>query len=1507
MITKYKIAGSLAGLVFSLAIPLALKAQQSNDTLNFKQNFGRTWRPKIPLKTTAGVVSLSRTSAEMEQSTSIFDAFGRVIQNIGRRQSPQGKDVVVLTGYDSLGRPANDYLPYISSGSTGDAQSSALSAQGSFYNSYFSGENTPYSQTGYERSPLGTEIKKMAPGRNWGGASRGTTTQYLSNTVADSVRIWLMNGNSPVSSARYSPGELMEVLITDEQGRKTITYTDRLGHEVLRKIQVAPTPGNGHMGWQCNYKVYDDLGFLRFEISPLAVSRIVGSWNISTVLNLCTRYRYDQRGRLIVRENPDGDSTEYVFDRRGRTVFTRDGNLRAQNKWLANFYDSRDRKTMVAIFSTPYTRAQLQPNLISGSASATLNYTVPGKEDLETAVNDTDTYRAGTSITFLPGFETSNAQEMTAEISPVSGETVSILADNPYPGILASQLSPLMYIYYDDYSFPGAQAARTADFAKPRAGSDPYPERPTAVSKLTEGLVTGRKIRILGTEQWLTSTEYYDDKARTVQSITENESGGTDILTSLFNFSGQLIGTYYRHGNKRSGLTPVTTISTAMTYEPSGKIIKVAKEINDDGNLKNIAQLRYNELGKISTSVLGASIDSLEMDYNIRGWLKNINKGYAVNGASDGKNHKFGLQLFYDSTYTAQYTGNLAGTRWRGFNDNAFRSYGFAYDAAHRMLKADFTQYTSGSWNTSAGIDFSMKMGDGLTADSAYDLNGNILAMSQKGLKGGSSVTIDNLRYSYQTNSNRLQGVRDIANDPSSTAGDFKEVNGSGDNDYAHDLSGNMIRDANKGITSISYNHLNQPEIIKVRGKGVVTYRYDATGNCLKEIVVDSTSAQVRTIITDYIGGFQYQNDSLQFFGHEEGRVRMVYASGSAPTRAYDYFIKDYRGDVRTVLTEQTNFSMYSATMEPESAPEESQTFSNIEETRTANPVGYPQRDTAHAFVARLSAKEGAKKIGPATIIRVNAGDSIKISAKAFYKSEGPDEQEGPQPTAEEMITSLAGIFGDAAALSNVHGSGQAGEGGSFTENFYRNHFQRMRESEPGMPVLGRRRSFLNFVLFDDQMKLVPANSGVRQVKNSPDELQLLEVEQTVTEKSGFLVVFPSNESPQDVFYDDIIVTDISGPVLEETHYYPWGLVMDGISTRTPLSLENRTLYQGKQLQRGEFADGTGLEWYRFPARYYDQQTGRWISVDPASQDFSGYMAMGNRPMISVDPDGRIWHILIGGAIGGFINVGLMWKHLDGFNDGVTAFGIGFAAGALATATGGAALGVATGVGASAGVSGVGVAAGAGGFWTGVGTGIISGGVSGAIQGTGNAIAFQEMDTKQALEEGAKSGLGGMIFGGVFGGLTNGIIADINGRNFWNGNLRLTDIKPVVTAPTPTLKTYTYDENLARTDIHSDWKLGPAPRGVKLESEYSRTIYAGYQHTPYAKTYDFNNGIEVVSMKTSMSETLKVTQNLKELSNLPFQVKTLHIVTPPGHIPSNMNQILDLARQLQINVTLTHY
>ncbi|MCD6065594.1 MAG: repeat-associated core domain protein [Bacteroidetes bacterium] len=79
------------------------------------------------------------------------------------------------------------------------------------------------------------------------------------------------------------------------------------------------------------------------------------------------------------------------------------------------------------------------------------------------------------------------------------------------------------------------------------------------------------------------------------------------------------------------------------------------------------------------------------------------------------------------------------------------------------------------------------------------------------------------------------------------------------------------------------------------------------------------------------------------------------------------------------------------------------------------------------------------------------------------------------------------------------------------------------------------------------------------------------------------------------------------------TDYYPHGGTLPGRSYQSSLNFPYA--YQGQQKD-----EETGL--LNFELRQYDARIGRWYNPDPNKQHHSPYLAMGNNPVSSIDPDG---------------------------------------------------------------------------------------------------------------------------------------------------------------------------------------------------------------------------------------------------------------------------------------------
>jgi len=171
-------------------------------------------------------------------------------------------------------------------------------------------------------------------------------------------------------------------------------------------------------------------------------------------------------------------------------------------------------------------------------------------------------------------------------------------------------------------------------------------------------------------------------------------------------------------------------------------------------------------------------------------------------------------------------------------------------------------------------------------------------------------------------------------------------------------------------------------------------------------------------------------------------------------------------------------------------------------------------------------------------------------------------------------------------------------------------------------------KAYINYIFFDEQFKV--AQSGFSRAGSNSVVKTHTDLTNKTAPKNGYVYIYVSNESPVDVFFDNLQVIHTRGAILEETHYYPFGLTMAGISSKALAfgNPENKKGYNGNEMQNREFSDGSGLEFYDFNARMYDQQIGRFLQIDPdiekgEQETQSPYHFAKNNPVRYNDPDGK--------------------------------------------------------------------------------------------------------------------------------------------------------------------------------------------------------------------------------------------------------------------------------------------
>ncbi|MEJ1239602.1 DUF6695 family protein [Chryseolinea sp. T2] len=856
------------------------------------QNYVRTIDVTVPGKNTLALVE-SATVSERMTSMNFIDGLGRTMQSVIHQGSPGSLDVVQPIVYDLFGREAKKYLPYADENtgwykgnamrdpnSTGTEQAQYIT--GKQYAFYQPGgalptDQNPYSETRFEASPLNRATEQGSPGaawqpdavNTWESTDRTVKSKYESN-VASEVLKWsyvyptaayplgLVDAGTSPTLTYYSANELYKTRTKDEQYNEVIEYKDKAGKVVLKRVQsTAGTPAINDTNYASTYYIYDGYDNLVCVIPPEATSQLAtyyyqsGSTSAtrnSFLARWAFRYTYDASRRMTQKHVPGAAAVYMIYDKRNRLVLTQDGNQRAGTTkyWSFTKYDVYNRPVATGITANSSTRSAIQLAVNNYYANLTAS-----QAWFETYV--------GSAAGNVHGYDNKSYPQ----------ETVV----NNY----------LKVNYYDSYAFRSLWTGTYTyvnESLDETVGSVTY-TLPTAEHARVVGQLTGTKVKILdggivGGSNYLKSITYFDYKLRPVQVISDNQLGGTDRISTVIDFSGKVL---------ESKTTHTTSIPTSrvvvrnMEYDNAGRLIRLWHKLDTESPVL-VSKNDYNELGQLTDKKLHSTIaaatdakQSVDFNYNIRGWLTKINNSDVSSIASgDAVRDHFGMELGYNlgigTANTGVFNGNISGIKWSVNQGNSTikeMGYNFSYDPMNRLLTAASLQNNAG-W-VPGQYDESV---------SSYDMNGNIRALQRKGLGGG---TIDNLSYNYgsgTTAGNLLLYVQDNAAISVDKAKGFVDGNTGTNVDYSYDSLGNMTRDLNKGIGSnvndasnlIAYNFLSLPETVTKSGN-TIRYVYDANGRKLAQIVTSGT-IQTRT---DYVGDYVYENNTLQFVNHDEGRI----------------------------------------------------------------------------------------------------------------------------------------------------------------------------------------------------------------------------------------------------------------------------------------------------------------------------------------------------------------------------------------------------------------------------------------------------------------------------------------------------------------------------------------------------------------------------------------------------------------------------------------------------------
>ncbi|MEC3875816.1 RHS repeat domain-containing protein [Chryseobacterium salviniae] len=799
----------------------------------------------IQTRTYLEPVTVTSPAAKQSQTVQYFDGLGRSKQVVNVKATPLQQDLVTAVRYDGFGRQEDFWLAAPMSTLNGGIQTAVDATAQTYYN-----DVRPFTHQNLEKSPLNRPLSNTQTGTVW--ESHPVQFKYESSETNDHVKklvattTWADDATNSKTKyiSDFGPGQLYKNTTIDEDGNTTIEFKNGQGQIVLSRKVISSIENAD------TYYVYNEYDELVLVVSPRAIFEFFNEFGAgmddeipdNILNNLCYQYKYDRRNRVVEKKMPGKGWESILYDKQNRVVATQDQELKNKGQWLYTKYDQFGRIAITGI----------------GTG---------GNRATEQVVADT--------------YGSNNVNRLNAPSFARQGMDVYYgNQDNTYPNS-TRWVTLLSLNYYDTYPGYGFNPSFPSDIL----GEAILTGVPDNNGLSTKGLPVMSTIKNIEDDNWTKNYSYYDRKSRLIRTYSINHLGGRTKIDSKLDFVGITLQTITTHKGLDTDTDKV--IIENFTYDSQNRLLSHRHKV-DNNSEEYLTQNEYNELSqlknkKVGGTIANSGIQSIDYQYNLRGWLTNINDIENLN------DKKFAYQIKYDSPETTpfskkKYNGNITEVNWRTSTDDIFRRYQYGYDNLNRMTYSIFSE-------PKLAIPYKYLYGE----DVFYDLNGNITTLLRTGDQYSPTELIDDLTYQY--NGNQIVVIYDYSQNPSGYPG--------GGNVISYDNNGNMKNMPDKGITSIVYNYLNLPSnIVEDTGfeKNTFKYTYNANGTKLKKEIVSTLSSQVRIVY--YIDGFQYDNKGSLCFNCPTTQPILKFIPTSEgyynfENNKYIYNYTDHLGNVR--------------------------------------------------------------------------------------------------------------------------------------------------------------------------------------------------------------------------------------------------------------------------------------------------------------------------------------------------------------------------------------------------------------------------------------------------------------------------------------------------------------------------------------------------------------------------------------------------------------------------------
>ncbi|MBP9992619.1 MAG: hypothetical protein KBS73_04180 [Bacteroidales bacterium] len=476
-----------------------------------------------------------------------YDGHGYPVQTVAGKAggTASAPNIVTPIVYDNMRRDdATAYLPYASAEGLDAQVADVVTKQAQFYSSLYSGETRAYAGKVYETSPVGRPLSATREGRLWNGHS--ALMEYDVNGSGDAVMKLSFNHSQQKvqRTGTYSPGTLIKTTSTDEDGRRSVVFTDIWGKTICSR----QFPDDGTI-IETSY-VYDLKDSLVCVIQPKGMESLRSNPSITEIVldgtfarANCFSYIRDALGRVRRSVVPGGAVTEYVYDQRNRIrMMSTEGMIDGvtARRFLMMNYDDYDRLVMRG-----YVKCTQQ--VTSQTLNAVDISSIPANTMLRVLYN-------ASYYPFSDGSQSISGLPFQAdEVAPSSQ-----LSTTGHRGLLMSETIADVNGIGGSYSTAGVTRSRAY---------------------------------------------YYDGKGRVIQIRESDSDGFTATYSTAYDFAGNVTATLEKHTSPGS----VThTLKTVYTLDARGRVTACARTF--DGNSLQGITYSYDTLGRLAQKQGGSSL-----------------------------------------------------------------------------------------------------------------------------------------------------------------------------------------------------------------------------------------------------------------------------------------------------------------------------------------------------------------------------------------------------------------------------------------------------------------------------------------------------------------------------------------------------------------------------------------------------------------------------------------------------------------------------------------------------------------------------------------------------------------------------------------------------------------------------------------------------------------------------------------------------------------------------------